>query len=188
VPDARAAIAEHLEVAARMPELVPEAERLVAAVIATYESGGRLYTFGNGGSAADAQHFAEELVGRFQRERRPLAAQALTADGPLLTCIGNDYAFEQVFERQLQAFARPGDLALAFSTSGRSANIVRGLVAARSAGATTALFAGGDGGPAADHAHIQLVVPSSVTARIQEMHVLLLHLVLDQVDAWAAGG
>jgi D-sedoheptulose 7-phosphate isomerase len=185
--DTRAAIAEHLELAARAEGLVPALDALAAALIGVYRGGGRVYTFGNGGSAADAQHFAEELVGRFKRERPPLPAQSLAADGALLTCIGNDYSFEQVFERQVQAFVRAGDAVVAFSTSGRSANVVRGLAAARAAGATTALFGGGDGGPAAEQAEHALVVPSTSTARVQELHALFLHLVLDQVDAWAAG-
>jgi D-sedoheptulose 7-phosphate isomerase len=186
--DTRAAIAEHLELVARIDGVVPAVDALAAALIDVYRSGGRVYTFGNGGSAADAQHFAEELVGRFKRERLPLPAQSLAADGALLTCIGNDYSFDEVFERQVQAFVRAGDAAIAFSTSGRSANVVRGLAAARAAGATTALFGGGDGGPAAEHADHALVVPSTTTARVQEMHSLFLHLVLDQVDAWAAEG
>ena len=154
-----------------------------------YEGGGRLYTFGNGGSSVDAQHFSEELVGRFRRERRPLPAQSLSADAAALTCIANDYSFEEVFERQVRAFVRSGDAVIAFSTSGRSPNVVRGLAAAREAGATTVLFGGGEagGGPAAEHADHRLVVPATSTARIQEMHVLLLHLVIDRIDAWAAG-
>lgn len=185
--DTRAAIGEHLELVARTDALAPAIDAVADALIAALRDGGRVYTFGNGGSAADAQHFAEELVGRFARERRPLPAQSLAADGALLTCIGNDYSFDEVFERQVQAFVRAGDAAVAFSTSGRSANVVRGLAAARAAGATTVLFGGGDGGPAAEHAEHALVVPSTSTARVQELHALFLHLVLDQVDAWAAG-
>jgi D-sedoheptulose 7-phosphate isomerase len=183
----RAALDEHEELLGRMREVLPGADRLAAALIAAYGAGGRVFTFGNGGSAADAQHFAEELVGRFKRERRPLPAQSLSADGSLLTCIGNDYAFDDVFERQVQGFVRPGDVVIGFSTSGRSANVVAGLRAAREAGAKTVLFGGGDGGPAAALADHALVVPSTSTARVQEMHVLLLHMTLDQVDAWAAG-
>jgi len=130
---------------------------------------------------------AEELVGRFQRARRPLPAQSLSVDAAALTCIANDYSFEEVFERPVQAFVRAGDVAIAFSTSGRSANVVRGLAAAREAGATTVLFGGGDGGPAAAHTDHALLVPSASTARIQELHVLFLHLVIDHVDRWAAG-
>jgi D-sedoheptulose 7-phosphate isomerase len=182
-----AALADHLALTARVEELLPEVAAVVQRLIATYESGGRLYTFGNGGSSVDAQHFAEELVGRFQRERRPLPAQSLAADAAALTCIANDYSFEEVFERQVRAFVQAGDMVIAFSTSGRSPNVVRGLAAAREAGATTVLFGGFDGGPAAEHADLALLIPSESTARVQEMHVLFLHLVIDRVDAWAAG-
>ncbi|HZT15462.1 MAG TPA: SIS domain-containing protein [Gaiellaceae bacterium] len=184
--DARGAIAEHLALAARAEELLPAVAGVVRTLVECFERGGRVYTFGNGGSAADSLHLAEELVARFRRERRPLPAQSLAADPTALTCIGNDYEFAEVFARQLRAFARPGDVAVAFSTSGRSENVVRGLVAARDAGATTVLFGGGEGGPAAAHADVALLVPSADTARVQEVHVLLLHLVLEEVDAWAA--
>ena len=184
--DAREAIAEHLELANRIDELVPEAEAVARRVIGVYENGGRVYTFGNGGSAADSLHFAEELVARFKRERRPLAAQSFAADPTVLTCIANDFEFDELFARQVRAFVRPGDLVVGFTTSGRSANVVRGLAAAREAGAVTVAFAGGDGAPATGHADHALVVPSTSTARVQEMHVLLLHVVLDQVDEWAA--
>jgi D-sedoheptulose 7-phosphate isomerase len=186
MPDARRAIAEHLELAGRIEELLPRVADVVRAVIACYESDGRVFTFGNGGSAADSLHFAEELVARFRRERRPLAAQSLAADPTVLTCVGNDFAFDDVFARQVRAFVRRGDVVVAFSTSGRSPNVVNALRAAREAGATTVLFGGDDGGEAlalADHA---LVVPSTSTARVQELHVLLLHLILDEVDEWAA--
>jgi D-sedoheptulose 7-phosphate isomerase len=184
---ARAALEEHLALAGRLEELLPQVDEVVAALIACYERGGRVYTFGNGGSAADSLHFAEELVARFKRERRPLPAQSLAADPTALTCIANDYEFEDVFERQVRAFVRAGDVAIGFTTSGRSANVVRALAAAREAGAATVLFGGGAGAPAAGHADHALVVPSESTARVQEMHVLLLHVVLDEVDRWAAG-
>src|SRR5215208_6709607 len=184
--DARAAIAEHVALAGRIEELLPQVDEIVGAIVAAYERGGHVYTFGNGGSAADSLHFAEELVARFRRERRPLPAQSLAADPTVLTCIANDYEFDELFARQVRAFARAGDVVIGFTTSGRSPNVVRGLAAAREAGATTALFGGGDGGPARDHADHALVVPSHSTARIQEMHVLLLHVILDDVDEWAA--
>src|SRR5207248_2233480 len=107
-------------------------------------------------------------------------------DSAVLTCIANDYDFDDVFARQVRAFARPGDLVIGFTTSGRSPNVVRGLQAAREVGATTVLFGGGVGRPAADHADLALVVPAESAARVQEMHVTLLHLVLDEVDEWAA--
>lgn len=184
--DARQSLADHLAVAGTLEELLPEVERVVAAISDCYGQGGRVYTFGNGGSAADSMHLAEELVARFKRERLPLAAQSFAADPTVLTCIANDYEFDEVFARQVRAFARPGDVVIGFTTSGRSPNVVRGLAAAREAAATTVLFGGSVGTPAAEHADCALVVPSTSTARVQEMHVLLLHLVLDEVDDWAA--
>jgi len=184
--DARQSIADHLEVAGAVEELLPQVEQVVAAITDCYAQGGRIYTFGNGGSAADSMHFAEELVARFKRERPPLAAQSFAADPTVLTCIANDYEYDEVFARQVRAFARQGDIVIGFTTSGRSPNVVRGLAAARELGARTVLFGGGEGTPASEHADHVLVVPSASTARVQEMHVLLLHLVLDDVDEWAA--
>src|SRR5215213_4626755 len=181
------ALAEHVELAARVEELLPRVDEVGRLLIGTYALDRRVYTFGNGGSSVDANHLAEELVGRFKRERRPLPALSLAADPAALTCIANDYSFEEVFERQVRAFVRPGDVAIAFSTSGRSPNVVRGLAAAREAGATTMLFGGGDGGPALQHADHALVVPSTSTARVQELHVFFLHVVIDRIDRWAAG-
>ena len=186
--DTSHALTEHLDVASRMQDVLRTAETAAHAIIDAYDRGGRVYTFGNGGSSADAAHFAEELVGRFKRDRRPLPAQSLSVDASALTCIANDYSYDEVFERQVRAFARAGDVVIGFSTSGRSPNVVRGLAAGRELGATTVLFAGGSGGAAAEHADVALIVPSESTARIQEMHVLLLHVILEQVDAWAAAG
>ena len=184
---ARDELAEHLALAQRGDALLPEVETVARRLIDVYSGGGRLFSFGNGGSAADAQHLAAELVGRFRRERRPLPAAALSVDPSAMTAIGNDYSFEDVFARQVQALAGAGDMVVAFTTSGRSPNVVAGLAAARERGATTVLFAGGDGAQAVEHADHALVVPSSTTARVQEMHLLLMHLLLEQVDAWAAG-
>jgi len=178
------ALSEHAALLARVDELVPQVDGVARRLIAAFESGGRVYTFGNGGSSADAAHFAEELLGRYKRERRPLPAQSLSIDASALTCIANDYSYDEVFERQVRGFVRGGDVVVGFSTSGRSANVVRGLAAAQELGAFTVLFGGGP--PAADHADVAFTIPSESTARIQEMHVLLLHLILEQVDEWAA--
>lgn len=185
--EAARALAEHLDLATRVRTLLPDVAAVGRMLVERLAAGGRVYTFGNGGSAVDANHLAEELVGRFQRERRPLPAQSLASDSAALTCIANDYSFEEVFERQVRAFVRAGDVAVAFSTSGRSPNVVRGLAAARGAGATTVLFGGGSGGDALEHADHALLVPSESTARVQEVHVVFLHLVVDHVDRWAAG-
>jgi D-sedoheptulose 7-phosphate isomerase len=183
----RAGLDDHRAVVASLDDLLPDLERAADRLIAALSGGGRVYSFGNGGSAADAQHLAAELIGRYKRERRPLPAIALSVDPSVVTCIANDYAYEDVFARQVEALARPEDVVVGFSTGGTSENVVRGLAAARGAGATTVLFSGGDGGPARALADIALIVPSSTTARIQEMHLLMLHLLSDAVDAWAAG-
>jgi D-sedoheptulose 7-phosphate isomerase len=185
--DTAHALAEHLELAGQIEPLVPQVDEAGRLLVRALEAGGRIYTFGNGGSSVDANHFAEELVGRFKRARRPLPAQSLANDAAAITCIANDYSFAEVFERQVQAFVRSGDVVLAFSTSGRSENVVRGLAAARELGATTVLLGGGDGGPAAAHADHALLVPSTSTARIQELHVFFVHALIEHVDAWAAG-
>ncbi|MFD5214039.1 SIS domain-containing protein [Microbacterium sp. NPDC058345] len=177
----------HIRTAENATALLDDVRAVGAMLIAAFERGGTLYTFGNGGSAADAQHFTGELIGHYRRDRRPLPAVTLTTDATVVSCIANDYAFEDVFSRQVEALAREGDVVAAFTTSGRSANIVNGLTAARANGATTLLFAGGDGGPSlplADHA---LLAPSTETPRIQELHTFLLHALSEMLDAWAAG-
>src|SRR3954451_2757575 len=146
MPDGSAdGLADHLKVAGELSALLSAVDDVARAIITAYAQGGRVVTFGNGVSAADAMHFAEELVARFKRERRPLAAHSLAADPTTLTCIANDYSFDVVFERQVRAFVRAGDVAIGFSTSGRSENVVRGLAAARELQAVTVLFGGGEG-------------------------------------------
>lgn len=180
-------LAIHRRAASSLVELLPSVIQVAELLCATFARGGVLYTFGNGGSAADAQHLTGELIGHYKRDRRPLAAVTLTGDAAVMTCIANDYSFADVFTRQVQALVRPGDVVAAFSTSGRSANVVTALAAARDRGATTVLFSGASGGLAAQHADICLAAPATQTARIQEMHTLMLHLISEHVDAWAAG-
>jgi D-sedoheptulose 7-phosphate isomerase len=145
-------------------------------------AGGKLLFFGNGGSAADAQHLAAEFVNRFLRDRRALAAVALTTDSSALTSIGNDLGFDQVFARQIEALARPGDLVVALSTSGTSANVLRGVEAARRLGCATVGLTGGSGGRLAKAVDEAFVVPSSETPRIQETHITLGHALCAVVD------
>jgi D-sedoheptulose 7-phosphate isomerase len=183
----RQGLEEHARLIGSIDALLPTLADVSSRLIEVFTAGGRLYTFGNGGSAADAQHLAAELIGRYRRERRPLPAVALSVDPSVVSCIANDYAWEDVFARQVEALAGPGDIVAGFTTSGRSPNVVRGLAAARARGATTVLFSGGDGGTARQHADLALIVGSTTTARIQEAHLLLLHLLSDTVDAWAAG-
>ncbi|MFG1699464.1 SIS domain-containing protein [Nonomuraea sp. NPDC049309] len=176
----------HLAAARGMAALLPAVEAAADLLIETFSRGGTLYTMGNGGSAADAQHFTGELIGHYRRDRRPLPAVTLTTDATVMTCIANDYVYEDVFARQVQALARPGDVVAAFTTSGNSPNVVGALQAARSNGAVTVLFGGNDGGKAAAYADHLLLAPSTETPRIQEIHTLMLHMISDKIDAWAA--
>jgi glucokinase len=178
---------EHVAVAEAMGTLTEQIRAAGAFVCERLAHGGTVYTLGNGGSAADAQHLTGELVGHFKRDRRPLPAVTLSTDPSAMTCIANDYAYEDVFARQIEALARPGDVVVAFTTSGRSPNVASALAAAQARGASTLLFAGGDGGRASLHADRVLLVPSKNTQRIQEMHTLMLHVISEMVDAWAAG-
>ena len=180
-------VADHVAVATAMAELVPAVREVGALLCTAYGNDHTVFTFGNGGSAADAQHFTGELIGHYKRDRRPLPAVTLSTDSTTMTCIANDYSYDDIFARQVTALAKPGDLVCAFTTSGRSANIVTALEAAKAAGATTVLFGGGDGGPAKEFADYALLSPSAVTPRIQEMHTLMLHIISEMVDAWAAG-
>jgi D-sedoheptulose 7-phosphate isomerase len=146
-------------------------------------NGGKVLFFGNGGSAADAQHLAAEFVGRFVRERAGLPAIALTTDSSILTAVGNDYGFEQVFARQIQALGRPGDVAIAISTSGNSANVLEGVKEARKRNLKTIGLTGKDGGALAQQADVAITIPSTSTARIQECHIAIGHLFCELVDA-----
>lgn len=153
-----------------------------AAIAAAVAGGGKLLTFGNGGSAGDAQHVAAELVGRFERARRPLAALALTADSHVMTSIGNDEGYELVFVRQIEALGRPGDVALGITTSGRSPNVVAALVRARALGLVTIALTGRDGGDAGRVADLHVNVATESTARAQEVHRTLLHALCALVE------
>lgn len=156
--------------------------RAVDAVATAFGEGQALLVFGNGGSAADAQHFAAEFVGRFQRDRRAVPALALTTDTSAITAIANDHGFERVFARQIEAFGAPGDVAVGITTSGNSPNVVEGLRAAAERGMVTIALTGRDGGEAGRMADIHLHVPHDVTARVQEMHILLLHVICELVE------
>ena len=158
--------------------------RVVAdAVIRSLRQGGRVFFFGNGGSASQSQHLAAELVGRFHEDRRPLAAIALTENAASLTAISNDYSYEIVFARQLEGLGRKGDVAIGLSTSGRSANVVAALAAARRLGMTTVGLTAGDGGVMAGLCDICFCVPSKSTPRTQEAHLLIGHTICELVDA-----
>ena len=160
------------------PQVTAAAELLAQ----VFKSGGRVLIFGNGGSAADAQHLAAEFVNRFQIERPPLAALALTTDTSILTAVGNDYDFTEIFAKQVRALGKPGDLAWGISTSGNSSNVVVGLETARELGLKTLALSGRDGGPVAAAADLALTVPSGNTPRVQEVHITLGHVLCDLVD------
>jgi D-sedoheptulose 7-phosphate isomerase len=180
--------AEHAAVAARAArELPPVLERIVAAMHGCLRGGGRILACGNGGSAADAQHLVAELVGRFAGERPALAAIALAGDAATLTALANDYGYERVFARQVEALARAGDLLFAISTSGNSANVVRAAQTARALGCTVVALTGEGGGQLAGHADLLLPAPSKVVARIQEIHGLCLHAICASLDARVLG-
>lgn len=163
--------------------LVSPLEQAAGAVIAALKVGGTVYWCGNGGSAADAQHLCAELVGRFRRERRALGAVALSTDTSVLTCIANDYSFDDVFSRQVEALGRTGDVLIGISTSGNSANVRKAIEQARAQRMFTIGLLGRDGGQIAPCCDLALVVPGSETARIQEMHILLGHILCDIVEA-----
>jgi len=153
-----------------------------AAIGRAVADGRKVLAFGNGGSAADAQHLAAELVGRFEMERRPLAAIALTPDSSIVTAIANDYGFEQVFSRQVEALGRQGDVAFGISTSGRSRNVEAALQAAKTQGMITVALTGRDGGKMGADADVHLNVSEASTARIQEVHRTILHAICSLVD------
>jgi D-sedoheptulose 7-phosphate isomerase len=157
-------------------------------IIETYKAGRSVYVFGNGGSAADAQHIACELVGRFSRNRRALDARALAADAAVLTCLGNDFDFQSVFARQIEAHGRPGDVAIALSTSGGSPNVVAALATARQRGMKTIALTGRGGGRCAALADVLLDVPSECTPRVQESHAIIYHVICELVEAAFAEG
>ncbi len=175
-------------IAAIMAEpYLSQVAELVERIVAAYHRGRKLILFGNGGSAADAQHVAGEMVARFRRERPAWPAIALTTNTSVLTAIGNDYAYADIFSRQVEAWAAAGDVAIGISTSGNSANVVAGLKAARMRGAYTVALTGAGGGLASQEADLCLAVPSKDTPRIQEAHITLLHIICDLVEAGLYG-
>ncbi|AOY92408.1 phosphoheptose isomerase [Cupriavidus sp. USMAA2-4] len=166
-------------------EMAPHIEAAIERVVGALTSGNKILACGNGGSAADAQHFAAELVGRFERERPGLAALALTTDSSILTAIGNDYDFSVVFAKQVEALGQPGDILLAISTSGNSLNVIRAIQAARQRDMSVIALTGKGGGEIAallDEFDVHLCVPSERTARIQEVHLLTLHCLCEGID------
>lgn len=147
-----------------------------------FQAGHKVLLFGNGGSSTDAAHIAAEFVGRYKRERAPLPAIALATDIAAITCIANDYGFEELFARQVRAHGQRGDVAIAISTSGNSPNVLKGVEAAKALGLTTIAWTGGSGGKLADMVDYAFVVPSTLTARIQESHITLGHVLCELIE------
>jgi D-sedoheptulose 7-phosphate isomerase len=161
---------------------VGEIEELANAMLETIKSGHKILLFGNGGSAADCMHIAAELVGRFRKERKAMSAIALTANVPILTALGNDYSFEYIFERQIEALGNKGDMAIGLSTSGSSKNIVAGILKASGMGLKTAVLTGSKTGELSEAADLCVRVPSLNTPRIQEAHITIGHIVCELIE------
>ena len=172
-------IALHRRVRDTVQEAIVDAAAAIGSALA---AGGKVLVFGNGGSATDAQHFAAELVGRFERERVGLAVLALTTDGSVLTSVANDYTFERIFARQIEALGRRGDVAVGISTSGNSANVLAGIEAAGAAGLMTIALTGRDGGTIGRAAAIHVHVADPSTARVQEVHRTVIHAICKLVE------
>lgn len=178
----RASIQRHLDGLAGLPEAAETIAAIIQTIQQALRAGGRIFTCGNGGSAAEALHLAEEMIGRFRRERAPLAALCLAADPTALTCIANDYGYEEVFARQLDGLGRPGDALVVLSTSGRSPSIVRALETARRIGLATIGLLGPPGSAAEAHCDLALTRPDLDPAVVQEAHLIVVHLILERID------
>ena len=181
------AIAEHLKVIQDLKHQQPILERIASKMSSAVIKGRKIIWCGNGGSAADSQHLAAELVGRFLQERRGLPSIALTTNTSILTAIGNDYGYDRVFSRQIEALCLTGDVVVGISTSGNSRNVCGALEAARSLGAFTVAFTGQNGGAMAEIAHETLHIVSVETPRIQEAHILCGHMICDYVERFVFG-
>ncbi|NJP05219.1 MAG: SIS domain-containing protein [Chloroflexaceae bacterium] len=175
-------VRESITVLEALLEQTYTVEQMIEVVCNALQAGHSLFTCGNGGSAADALHLSQELVGRYRSNRVPLASVCLNADVTAMTCIANDFGYDQVFARPLQALARSGDILVCFSTSGQSPNMLAALEMARTQGVISIALLGKDGGAALSLANYALVVPSNSTARIQEVHTLILHAMCEAVE------
>jgi len=178
----RKGVAEGVEAISLLSKQADRMAQISRLMIRSLRAGGKLLMAGNGGSAAEAMHMAEELVGRFRSDRAPLPAVALAADGTALTCIANDFGFDRVFSRQVEALGKPGDVLVLFSTSGNSRNLLLALDAARGMQMRTVCLLGRDGGQMRGKGTIELVVGVQPTARIQEAHQLIMHLILEEIE------
>ena len=177
------AIAEHQAMFSKLGDLIPQISQVAEELKACINRGGKILLMGNGGSAADSQHIAAEIVGRFKKERRGLAAIALTTDTSIITSVGNDYGYDYIFARQIEALCRPEDVVIGITTSGNSKNVVAAIEEANKLGATTIGLTGGSGGKMNGLCKYNLVMPSSETARIQEAHIFVGHSLCDLLES-----
>lgn len=182
-----AAISRHIAAASALAADHSALRKIAELVAGTVLAGGKILVCGNGGSAADSQHIAAELVGRFKKERRAIAAISLTTDTSILTALSNDYGFERVFERQVEALGRKGDLLIAISTSGSSPNVLKAAVKAKECGLAVAGFFGKSGGAILPHCDLAFLAPETDTPRVQEMHILAAHIICELAEDAAAG-
>ncbi len=180
-------LADHLAAIERLRAFTPLIEDLAKRIITSIEAGGKVLLFGNGGSAADAQHLAAEFVVRYRQNRRALPAIALTTDTSILTAGANDFGFESIFARQVEALANKGDVVIGITTSGSSANVIAGLEASKNKGCVVIAFVGENGGKAAELADVAFAAPSKITARVQECHLLVGHIICDLVESFYIG-
>lgn len=164
------------------PHYQEQVRAIVDAMVKALRNGKRIYWCGNGGSAAEAQHMAAELSGRYLRERRGLNSEALSVNTSTLTCVGNDYGYDYIFSRQVEAFVQPGDVLVGMTTSGVSTNVVLAMEAAKQRGAVTIAFTGNGGGPIVDHSDVVLMGPNGYAAIVQEVHQVMAHIVCDLVE------
>ncbi|HEY0268883.1 MAG TPA: D-sedoheptulose 7-phosphate isomerase [Methyloradius sp.] len=178
-----AALTEHQNVMSKLFDLLPQIAAVADEMRACLKRGGKILLMGNGGSAADSQHIAAEIVGRFKKERRGLPSIALTTDTSIITSVGNDYGFEFIFSRQVEALCTPLDLVIGLTTSGNSPNVVRAIETAKEIGATTVGMTGGTGGKLAALCDFSLIMPSSDTPRIQEAHIFVGHSLCELMEA-----
>lgn len=173
---------DHINTIKNTENLLPLLEQTTKKIITALKNGGVVYWLGNGGSASDAQHMAAELVGRFQKERKALPSFSLSTDTSLITALSNDYDYSVIFARQLEAFCKPQDVVIALSTSGNSQNILKGIEVAKSRGAFTIAFTGESGGKLKDKVDTCFLIPSKITARIQEATTLLCHMLCESIE------
>lgn len=163
-------------------KLTNQLSKIIEIIIGAYKTGNKVIIFGNGGSAADSQHFAAELIGRYKKERQSLPAIALTTDSSIITALGNDYGFEYVFSRQCESIVQNNDIVFAISTSGNSPNVINGIITSKKIGAITIGLIGGDGGNLQQLVDHPLIVSSTSTARIQEVHGTIIHIICELVE------